>query len=364
MMTTSPVSHGGPSSGVPATPSSTKSKARAILDKLSSNVLSESNPEDLFELQQLYQLSLFSKNRRILMNDLDILARLASHLDLEYCVRVLQLYAQDGDEPIAVLRAANVPRRTVDMLNADGASRNLKMALIGLVYWLAQDKDAKQMLVDAQAEDTIRAIQASVAANSSGASGHAAGEVAEEYGSMFSKFVEYALNSLAPQTKSRSELRTMLQRGEIPEYPAAPAAATATASKETGQSPSQPATTGGSAGVGEKAGAVGNGGVDAVHATPATTHTNLEDFKTPNSTPARSEQDAERAENGRRIEFEDDVRAMSPEATEDEGRQTSAAVEDDSAADPADVDEEEQAKQPSSGSANKSAKKKKKGKKN
>jgi hypothetical protein len=181
----------------PATPSSTKTKARTLLEKLDG----KSEP-DVFDMQSLYQLSLFSKNRRILL-DTDIIAKLAAHLEFEYSSRILQLYAQDGLEMTKMMLDLQVPQKSLSMLTADGASFSLRMALVGLIYWLAQDPSCKAVLISNNAAETISQVSATNVPD-------------DEVGAMFRKFVNYSLNALSPETKSRAELKEMLEKGQIP----------------------------------------------------------------------------------------------------------------------------------------------------
>ncbi|KAL9651496.1 hypothetical protein ABK040_001442 [Willaertia magna] len=167
------------------TPNIVKSEARTLLKKLDTD-------EVLSAIEQLYVLCLFHENRNNML-DTGILSNITLVLKTresrikEYAARILQLFAQDGGETCVQLKRLNLCNAAIDIL-AKSDDYNVKVPVVGLIYWLIQNPSCKKEFNDMGAETYLKEIS---------------GRTKDP---MLLKYLTYAIHSLSSKVKSREEL--------------------------------------------------------------------------------------------------------------------------------------------------------------
>ncbi|KAG2392951.1 hypothetical protein C9374_009528 [Naegleria lovaniensis] len=196
------------------TPSIVKSEARNLIKRLENSL-----DEPLEALEQLYNLSMFCKfhdlvhpeptylflvsHRQSMVQDCGIISTLTLVLKTkenrfkELAARALQLYAQDGEECCIAMKRLNMCNSSLEIITKTD-ELNVKIPVVGLVYWLCQNPSCKKEFVDLGADTFLRDI-----AN-------------KNKDPLLSKYLNYVLHSLSFKVKSREELlnEILLQQQE------------------------------------------------------------------------------------------------------------------------------------------------------
>ncbi|KAF0980940.1 hypothetical protein FDP41_012728 [Naegleria fowleri] len=170
------------------TPSIVKSEARNLIKRLENSV-----DEAMDALEQLYNLSMFHSHRQSMVQECGIISTLTLVLKTkenrfkELAARALQLYAQDGEESCIAMKRLNMCNSALEIITKTD-DLNVKIPVVGLVYWLCQNPSCKKEFTDLGADTFLREV-----AN-------------KNKDPLLSKYLNYVLHSLSFKVKSREEL--------------------------------------------------------------------------------------------------------------------------------------------------------------
>jgi len=150
--------------------------------------------------RSLYEFSMFAKNRKIVMDSdgLAVVGELLRSRDAEavdYGCRIAAYFALDGPEVCLQLREMGVHRRAMDL--ATSPNTIVQSEAVNLVYWLAQDPESKQFMVDSNISTILADAQVT----------------AKDL--TVAKFLSHASNAVLPTAKSTGELANLVEQSSL-----------------------------------------------------------------------------------------------------------------------------------------------------
>jgi len=159
-----------------------------------------SNADQLATARSLYELAIFSKNRKITLeaNGLSVVSELLRSSDEDvraYGLSTCAALAADGADACAALREISVHRKALELVGSQHPA--VQCAAINLIYWLAQDPESKCFLRDNSGE----AILSDLAV------------VSKDI--VTSKLLNHAINSLLTTSKSCEELSALVDQSSL-----------------------------------------------------------------------------------------------------------------------------------------------------
>lgn len=148
----------------------------------------------------LYEYSMFAKNRKIVMESdgLAVVGEMLRSRDdeaVDYGCRIAAYFALDGAECCLQLREMGVHRRAMDLVTS--ANIIVQSEAVNLVYWLAQDPESKQFMIDSNISTILADAQVT----------------AKDL--TVAKFLSHASNAVLPTAKSTTELANLVEQSSL-----------------------------------------------------------------------------------------------------------------------------------------------------
>lgn len=148
----------------------------------------------------LYEVSMFVKNRGIVAeaDGLRVVADLLRSRDdevVDYACRIAASFALDGPETVATLRDLGVHKLALGL--ATSSNPIVQSEAVNLLYWLAQDPESKQFLLDQNINTVIADAQVT----------------AKDL--TVARFLSHASNAVLPSTKSAGELANLVEQSSL-----------------------------------------------------------------------------------------------------------------------------------------------------
>merc|ERR1711934_180233 len=148
----------------------------------------------------LYEFSMFANNRKIVLDSdgMAVIGEMLRSRDdeaVDYGCRIAAYFALDGPEVCLQMREMGVHRRAMDLVTS--ANTIVQSEAINLVYWLAQDPESKQFMIDSNigtilADAQVTAKDLTVA-----------------------KFLSHASNAMLPTARSTAELGNLVLQSSL-----------------------------------------------------------------------------------------------------------------------------------------------------
>jgi hypothetical protein len=148
----------------------------------------------------IYEFAMFAKNRKIVRESdgMGIVGELLRSRDdevVDYGCRIAAFFALDGPEVVHEMREMGIHRRALELVTS--ANTIVQSEAVNLIYWLAQDPESKQFLIDCNVSTILADAQVT----------------AKDL--TVAKFLSHANNAVLPTAKSAGELANLVEQSSL-----------------------------------------------------------------------------------------------------------------------------------------------------